>query len=146
MRRQFITGAMALALAGGMSTSAMAFGHGGGGMHGGGMHGGFSHGGFGGVHAGMAGVHGGAFSGPRFAGVRGYSSWRHGGWGGRRVVGGYGGWGYPYDANAGDIGLVGLGLGLAGVATGYCGPYDYDYGYCGAGYSGYGTPIDAWSW
>jgi hypothetical protein len=106
----------------------------------------------------FGGVHGG-FAGNRFGGIRGYSAWRNGGWGGRRFIGGYsgygyGGWGYPYDAYAADVGLVGLGLGLAEAATGYCGPYDYSYGACGApayysygpAYSGYSTPINAWSW
>lgn len=142
MKRQILAGAMALALATGMTSSAMAFGHGG---HAGGFGG---HIGMGGVHAGMGAMHGG-FAANRMAGVRGYSAMRHGGWGGRRFVGGYGygGWGYPYDAYAADVGIVGLGLGLAEAATGYCGPYDYNYGYCGApGYYAYGTPIDAWSW
>ena len=59
MKRQLIAGVMALALAAGMTTSAMAFDHGG-------------------FHSG------------RFEGVRGFSGWRHGDWGSRRFVGGYG--------------------------------------------------------
>jgi len=136
MKRQILAGATALVLASGMTTSAMAFSHGGGHV--------------GSIHAGAIGpMH--SFGGSRFAGVRGYSGWRHGGWGGRRFVGGYGGgwgyggWGYPYDAYAADVGVVGLGLGLAAAATGY------GYGYCGPTYGPtyygyYGTPINAWSW
>jgi hypothetical protein len=132
MKRQIFAGALALALATGMTTSAMAFGHGGG-------HGFAGH--VGGMHAGIGAFHGGSFAANRMTGVRGYSAMRHGGWGGRRFVGGYGGygyggWDYPYDnAYAADVGIVGLGLGLAGLASGYCGPYDYSYsysyGYCG---------------
>lgn len=138
MRQKILAGATVLALATGMTSSAMAFGRGG-------------HAGSFGGHVGMGGVHAGAihsgFAANRMAGVRGYSAMRHGGWGGRRFIGGYGGWGYPYDAYAADVGVVGLGLGLAEAATGYCGPYDYNYGYCGGpAYYGYDTPIDAWSW
>ena len=139
MRQQILAGAIALAVATGMSTSAMAFGHGG----------------HAGSHVGMGAVHSG-FAANRMAGVRGYTAMRNGGWHGRRFVGGfgYGGWGYPYDAYAADVGIVGLGLGLAEAATGYCGPYNYNYGTCGGPgyyaygptYYGYGTPIDAWSW
>jgi hypothetical protein len=135
MKRQILAGAMVLALATGMTTSAMAFGHGGGGHVGG--FGGHA-GGFGAHVGGMGGMH--SFGGSRFAEVRGYGAWGHGGWGGRRFVGGYGygGSGYPYyDTYAGDL----VGLGLAGVATGYCGPYDYDYGYCGQGFV---PPVAAW--
>lgn len=63
MRKQLLAGATALALAMGMTTGAMAFSH--------------------------DGVHGGFHSG-RFEGVRGFSGWRHGDWGSRRYVGGYG--------------------------------------------------------
>lgn len=139
MRKQILAGVMALALATGMTTSAMAFDHGGGSFHGGGFHGGGFRGGA--IHSGVGGFHT-----NRFAGIRSFGGgWHPGGWRGRRFVGGgwgYGGWGYPYDAYAADIGLLGLGLGLAEVATGYCDPY-YGYGYCGPAY--YGTPI-AWSW
>jgi hypothetical protein len=142
MRKQVLAGVTALALAAGTTTSAMAFSHGGGHAGGWGGHVGAVHS-FGGTHT---------FAGNRFAGVRGFNSFRHGGWGGRRFVGGwgYGGWGYPYDAYAADVGIIGLGIGLADVATGYCDPYAYGWGwgagYCGYGYYGYGTPIDAWSW
>ena len=61
MKRRVIAGAMALALAAGMTTSAMAFDHGGSGFHSG-----------------------------RFEGVRGFSGWRHGDWGSRHFVEGYG--------------------------------------------------------
>ena len=59
MRQQLFAGAMALVLATGMTTSAMAFDH-------------------------DSGFHSG-----RFEGVRGHSGWRHGEWGSRRFVGGY---------------------------------------------------------
>jgi hypothetical protein len=75
-------------------------------------------------------------NGGRFAGIRGFNGHRHGGWGGRRFVGGYGygGYGdYGYDDDYyGGLGIVGLGIGLATGAA-YCSPYD-DYGYCGNGY------------
>lgn len=72
MRQQILAGAMALALATGMTSSAMAFGHGG---HVGGHAGSF------GGHVGMGAIHSG-FAANRMAGVRGYSAMRHGGWGG----------------------------------------------------------------
>jgi hypothetical protein len=135
MRKQLLAGAMAVALATGMTTSAMAFGRGGGGFHGGG----------GGFHGGMGGFHGGGFRGSfgamhggNFAGMRGFSGRGfHGGWGGRRFVGGYGHGGYGYgpyydDGYYDGLGLVGLGLGLA-TGAGYCSPYAYNYGYCGPG-------------
>lgn len=59
MKQQLLAGAMALALATGMTTSAMAFDH-------------------------DSGLHS-----RRFEGVRGFGSWRHGEWGSRRLVGGY---------------------------------------------------------
>jgi len=78
MRKQLLAGAMVVALATGMTTSAMAFDRGGaGGFHGGGF----------------GGYHGGSFAarnGSRFAGVRGFSGYRHG-WSGRRFVGDHGG-------------------------------------------------------
>jgi hypothetical protein len=75
MRKQFLAGAMALALATGMTTSAIAFDRGGAG--------GLQEGGF----------HRGGYHGSRFAGVRGFSGYRHGR-SGRRFVGGHGGWDY----------------------------------------------------
>jgi hypothetical protein len=82
MRKQLLAGAMVVALATGMTTSAMAFDRGGaGGFHDGGFHrGGFHRGGFHG--------HG------RHAGIRGFGHGRHPGWSGPRVVGGHGGWDY----------------------------------------------------
>jgi hypothetical protein len=88
MRKQLLAGAMVVALATGMTTSAMAFDRGGaGGFHGGGF----------------GGYHGGSFAarnGSRFAGVRGFSGYRHG-WSGQRFIGGHGGWGYgpSYDGS-----------------------------------------------
>jgi hypothetical protein len=61
MKRQLIAGATALALAAGMTTTALAFDH---------------------DRSG--------FRSSRFEGVRGFSSWRHGDWGSRRFVEGYG--------------------------------------------------------
>src|SRR5271169_1452712 len=122
MRKQVLAGAMAVVLAMGMTTSAMAFGHGGG--HGGGFHGGFA-----GSRGSFAAMRGG-----NFAGVRGFSGWRHGAWGSRRAVGGYGGGYGPYYDDGGidvGLGLLGLGVGLANGGYGYCSPYDYNYGYCG---------------
>jgi hypothetical protein len=160
MKKQMIAGAIALMLGAGMTTSAMAFGHGGGGGHfgGGGGHFGGGHfggghfggghfggghiGGFGGHAAGFGGMHGG-FGGGRLAGVRGYDGGWHHGWGGRRLGYGYGGYGYGgyYDSYAADVGLFGLGLGLAEAATGTCDPYaGYDCGY------GYGAPVVTWGW
>jgi hypothetical protein len=76
--------------------------------------------------------------GGHFAGMRGFNGWRHGGWGGRRFVGGYGGWGYGgpyYDDGVGiGLGLLGLGVGLA-AGDAYCSSYDYNYGYCAPGYA-----------
>lgn len=129
MRKQLLAGAMAVALATGMTTSAMAFDRGGGGFHGGGFHSGFA-----GSRGSFAAMHGG-----NFAGVRGFSGYRHGAWGSRRFVGGgYGGYGYgPYYDDVGvdvGLGLLGLGVGLATAGYGYCSPYVYDYGYCGSGF------------
>jgi hypothetical protein len=70
----------------------------------------------------------------RFAGVRGFTGYRHGGWGGRRSVGGYGYGGYD-DYGPGIIGgliagsLVGAGLGYGGCNDGY-----YAYSGCTYGY------------
>jgi hypothetical protein len=51
---------------------------------------------FGSLHSGYGSFHGGYGGGRRdnFAGIRGYSSWRQGGWGAHRSVGGYGGYSY----------------------------------------------------
>ena len=78
MKKQILAGTTALALAMGMTTSAMAFDQGGRGFHAGRSHGGFGS--------------------SRFSGVRGLSGWRHGDWGSRQFDGGYGGRGYggPY--------------------------------------------------
>jgi len=144
MKKQLLAGAAALVIAAGMTTSAMAFSQGGRGHAGS-----FRAGGMGSVHS-YGAVQGNRFAGTRsfggnrFAGVRGFNSFRDRGFRGQRFVGG--GWGYPYDAYAADVGLVGLGIGLAGVATGYCDPYSYGWGYGGYCGYGYGTPIDAWSW
>ena len=110
MRKQLLAGAMALALAAGITSSAMAFGHGGGSSHGGGFRNSY-----------------GAMRGGTFAGVRGFSSFRHGALGVRHFVGGYGygGSGYaPYSYDD-SIGLGPLGLGV-GLADSYCSPYEYD--------------------
>src|SRR5579859_1171799 len=101
MRKQILAGATALLLATGMTTSAMAFSHGG---RVGGNVGSVRTGGPTALHS-YGGV-----QGNRFAGVRGFNGVRHGTWGGRRFVGGgWGGygWGYPYDAYAADVGVVG---------------------------------------
>jgi hypothetical protein len=129
MKKTLLAVAAAIALATGMTTSAMAFGHGGGaGFHGGGM-GGFRGGRFSGLRGfrgGYAAMHGGTFAGP---------GWHDG----RRFVGGYGygryGGGYgPYDHGYyGGLGLLGLGVGLA-AGDGYCSPYEVDYDYCGSSY------------
>jgi hypothetical protein len=63
MRKQILASATALALALGMTTSAMAFGN--------------------------DRVHSGVHTG-RFEGVRGFNGWRHGDWGAHHPVGGYG--------------------------------------------------------
>jgi hypothetical protein len=61
MKRPILAGAIALALATGTTSSAMAFGH----------------------HS----FHS-RFHSSRFEGIRGYGSWRHGDWGSRRFVSG----------------------------------------------------------
>jgi hypothetical protein len=77
MRKQLLAGAMVVALATGMTTSATAFDRGrAGGIHDGGFHRGGYHG------------HG------RYAGIRGVGHGRHHGWSGPRLVGGHGGWDY----------------------------------------------------
>ena len=62
-----------------------------------------------------------------FAGVRGFTEWRNGGWGGRRFVGGYGGsyGGYGYDDYGPGIagGLIAGSLLGAGLGYGYYGGY-----------------------
>ena len=95
----------------------------------GGFRSGGFHGGLGGFRGGYAAMHRGAFAGP---------GW-HGGWRGRRFVGGsgYGGWGYGpyYDGYDGGFGLLGLGIGVA-TGDGYCSPYEYDRSsYCGSSYT-----------
>ena len=104
MRQQLLAGAMAVALATGLTTGAMASGHGDrGDFHGGrGFHGG-------GFHAGHSGFHG------TYAGIRG----------GRRFVGGYRGAHYEGIAPFGHA--VGFGPGY-----GTCSPDQYGYGYCGS--------------
>jgi hypothetical protein len=172
MKKQLLASAMAVALATGMTTSAMAFGHGGG-FHGGGFHGGgfggFHTGSFGGFHAGsVGGFRGGALGtrsvggfrnsfaampAARFSGVRGFNTAvRPGGWGvnhgwaGRRFVRGgwgWGGWGWDPGVDVG-LGLLGFGLGVAALATPYCSPYDYGYwDYGYCGYPAYSTYV-AW--
>jgi len=76
MRNQLLAGAIALALAAGITTSAMAFDRGGG-FHGGGLHSGYSS--FRGSHGDMRGSN--------FSGIRGFASWRNGGWGASRFSG-----------------------------------------------------------
>jgi hypothetical protein len=76
MRRQLLGSAMAFALAMGTTTGAIAFEHGG-------------------------DIYGGGFHSGRFEGVRGFSGWRHGDWGGRRSVGGYRS---PYDSYGAGLG------------------------------------------
>lgn len=111
MRRQFLAGAIAVALATWMTTGATA--HRAGGSHGGGGGGGVR-GSIGGLHGGLGGFRGsygamhrgrGAFAGPGLHG-------------GRRFGYGYGddgGWGYvPY--------------------SGYCSPFAIDSSYCGSSY------------
>jgi hypothetical protein len=112
MRKQLLAGVMALALATGMTTSAMAF------------------------HGAGSGVHG-AMRGGTFAGVRGFSSFRHGALGPRRFAGGrsYGGRGYGPYAYDDSFALGPLALG-AGLANGnYCSPYEYDPSFCGSSYT-----------
>ena len=90
MRKQLLAGAMAVALAAGMTTSAMAFDRGGaGGFHDGSFHRGGFHG-HSRVHIGYSGFRG------TNAGLRrvGFGDGRYHGWSDRRFVGGHGGWGY----------------------------------------------------
>jgi hypothetical protein len=97
MRKQFLAGTTALALAIGMTTSAMAFEDGGG------------------LHAGIGGSHSG-FHSRRFEGVRGFSGWRRGDWGSRQFDGGYGGRGYGgpyYHGHPTDLGPLGFSFGPA---------------------------------
>ena len=79
MRKQIVAGTIALALATGITTGAMAFDH------------------AGGLHTGIGAIHGGSFAANRMAGVRGYSAWRNGGWGSQRA-GSYAWGGYSYGA------------------------------------------------
>jgi hypothetical protein len=108
MRKQLLAGAMAVAVAAMMTTSAMAYDHGRG-SHGGGFHAGGS--GLRGSHAGVRGAHG-----------------RHG----QRYVRGYSGQG------DGGRGPDFIGLGISGVGIGVdndygCSPTDKAYigGFCG---------------
>jgi hypothetical protein len=161
MKKQLLAGAMAVALATGMTTSAMAF-RGGGGFHGGSF-GGFHAGTVGGFRAGSVGGFRSSFAAMpanRFAGVRGFNTavrpglgWNRG-WAGRRFVGGGWGWGGrrfvrsrfvggfggPFFDNGFDVGLglVGFGLGVATLGYPYCSPYDYGWGWgWGSPYCGY---------
>lgn len=115
MRQQLLAGAVAVALATGLTTSAMASGHGDrGGFHGGpGFHGG-------GFHAGHRGFRG------TYAGIRGGGLRQS--WSGRRFVGGYRGGYYEGIAPFGHA--VGFGPGY-----GTCSPDDYGSGYCGSTFS-----------
>jgi hypothetical protein len=120
MKRQILAGAAALVLAFGVTTSAIAFDHSG-----------VGHVGLrGGVHS-SGGIHS-----SRFAGVRGFDSWRHGGWGSRRFVGSHGEWGNgPYYRGGyyTDLGPLGFTWG---------GPI----GYCDPNYCIPGSSVAAWSW
>jgi len=104
MKKQILAGTTALALAMGMTTSAMAFDQGGRGFHAGRSHGGFGS--------------------SRFSGVRGLSGWRHGDWGSRQFDGDYGGRGYggpSYHGHPTDLGPLGFTFGpttLYGYAPG----------------------------
>jgi hypothetical protein len=71
MINQLLAGAIALAVAAGITTSAMAFGHGGG------FHSGFRDGGLHSGYSSFRGGHGGV-RGSNFSGVRGFTSWRDG--------------------------------------------------------------------
>jgi hypothetical protein len=84
MRKQILAGATALVLATGMTTSAVAFDHGGRSSHAGRSHSGFG--------------------GSRFAGVRGFSEWRQGG---RSYGGTY------YHGHPTDLGPLGFTFGSA---------------------------------
>ncbi len=112
MRQQLLAGAMAVALATGLTASAMASGHG----DRGGFHGdrGFRAGRF---HVGHGGSRG------TYAGVRGGGLGQ--GWSGQRFIGGYGGAHYEGIAPFGHP--VGFGPGY-----GTCPPDDYGYRYCGS--------------
>ena len=103
MKRQIFANVAALVLAAGMTTGAMAFDEGAGiGTH----------------HArGVQSVR--ARHDSRFAGVRGYESWRHGGWGYR---------GSAHEGGFIDLGPLGF---TAGCGRSTCSP----------GYS-----VSAWSW
>jgi hypothetical protein len=109
MRKQLLAGATALALAMAMTTSAMAFDQTGRGLHAGRSHGGFNS--------------------SRFAGVRGFESWRHGGLDNHGFDGSHSGQGYG-DPRGGYSDLGPLGLRFGPTTTGY----------------GPGTSVSAWSW
>jgi hypothetical protein len=120
MRWQILAGAAALVLASGMMSGAIASDHSGVG------------------HVGLRGkVHSsGAMHSSRYAGVRGFESRHHGGWGGRRFVGSHGDWGNGPSYRGGyytDLGPLGFTLG---------GPI----GYCDPNYCVPGSSIAAWSW
>lgn len=107
MRQHFLASAMAVALATGLATSAMASGPGDRvGFHGGGLHAG---------HSGLRGSHAGSRGGRLGQGRSG-----------RRFVGGYGGSHYEGIAPFGRA--VGFGPGY-----GTCSPNDYSY--CGSTFS-----------
>jgi hypothetical protein len=109
MRWQTFAGAAALVLAFGVMTSAIASDRRGVG------------------HVGLrGGVHSsGTIHSSRFEGVRGFDSWRHGGWGSRRFVGSHGEWGngpyYRGSYSYTDLGPLGFTWGPPG-ALGYCDP------------------------
>lgn len=113
MRRQFLASAMAVVLATGLTTSAMASGHG----DRGGFHGsrGFHRGGFHAAHGGFRGTYAGIHGGRLGQGSSG-----------RRLVGGHGGSYYEGVAPFGHA--VGFGPGY-----GTCSPHDYAY--CGSTFS-----------
>jgi hypothetical protein len=91
MRKQLLAGAVVVAFAAGMTTSAMAFDHGGAdGFHDGGFHRGGFHVHGRDFHAGYSGLRG-AYARSRGGG---FGDGRHHGWSNRRYVGGQNGQGY----------------------------------------------------
>lgn len=109
MRKQILTGATALALAAGVTSGAMAFDQGTGS---GSYLRGYHARGYGASHSYRSG------RGSRFEGIRGYESWRHGGWGSGSTI---------YRGGYLDLGPLGF--------TAACGSPTYGRGYCGQGYS-----------
>jgi hypothetical protein len=89
MRNAFLAIAMVIVFATAMTTSVMAFDN----NFQNGVAGGSR---FGSLHSGNGSFRGGygGGRGNNLAGIRGYSSWRQGGWGAHRSVGGYGGYNY----------------------------------------------------